>query len=49
MIRRIICFLIDHDWKTRNEVFFNTRTAALCICHRCTRIEWRDDEGNISG
>lgn len=40
MIRRIICFFKGHNWATRQEVWFNTRTTSLALCHRCSKIEW---------
>ncbi len=40
MIRRMLCWLIGHDDRTRQDVWFDASTTKLHLCHRCGRMEW---------
>lgn len=40
MIRRIFCFLFNHDWRDRVEAFWH-KGSTLHVCHRCGRCEFK--------
>lgn len=42
MIRRILCFLFNHDW--RNQEYAESMWwphSTLHVCHRCGRVAWK--------